>query len=329
MQNDTLRNTTHTLRKRYDSILRYSVTSYTNGEFHGNAACCHDIIVKTEYVTVYRPFLHRDLSPTCAQRITAAMVVPETSYVAEKDHSVSMDEKGVSLDLDVESGLQDDIPLKLNSVSLEWVNISYSIPAQKKSEAKTLIHPMSGHIAPGEMLAIMGTSGAGKSTLLDILAGRLISNNVTGQILTNQKAVDFSTFRKQSAYVMQSDALFPLLTVKETLYYAAHLGIQGKTYAEREAAALKTMKLLGLEHVKDTIVGDNLNRGLSGGEKRRVSIAVDIIHEPSVIFLDEPTSGTVHRSNYNLIFLFKNHLSCCQTAHTRLHLSNISRIRHK
>jgi ABC-type multidrug transport system ATPase subunit len=130
--------------------------------------------------------------------------------------------------------------------------------------------------------------------LLDILAGRLVSNNLTGEILANGKPVDFRSFRKQSGYVMQSDALFPLLTVKETLFYAAHLRIIGKTYAEREAQALSTMQLLRLEGVQNTIVGDELNRGLSGGEKRRVSIAVDIIHEPRVIFLDEPTSGTYY-----------------------------------
>ena len=208
----------------------------------------------------------------------------------------SMDEAGVSLDLDtVESGnisattSYDWIPSKQVSIALEWVNIGYRI--KTKTEEKTVIHPMSGRVDPGEMLAIMGTSGSGKTTLLDILAGRLISKNLTGHVLTNDRPVNFSTFRKQSGYVMQSDALFPLLTVKETLHYAAHLGIQGKTYAEREAAANSTMTLLRLEHVQDTIVGDNLNRGLSGGEKRRVSIAVDIIHEPPVIFLDEPTSG--------------------------------------
>jgi ABC-type multidrug transport system ATPase subunit len=89
---------------------------------------------------------------------------------------------------------------------------------------------------------------------------------------------------------MQSDALFPLLTVKETMHYAAHLRVEG-TYEERERVAEGTIKLLRLEHVSETIVGDDLNRGLSGGEKRRVSIAVDIVHQPSVIFLDEPTSG--------------------------------------
>jgi ABC-type multidrug transport system ATPase subunit len=207
-----------------------------------------------------------------------------------------MDEAGVSLDLEtIESGNTstripyDWIPSKQISISLEWVNIGYRV--KKMGDEKTILHPMTGRIDPGEMLAIMGTSGAGKTTLLDILAGRLISNNVTGHILTNDTPINYSTFRKQSGYVMQSDALFPLLTVKETLHYAAHLGIQGKTYAEREAAANSTMMLLRLEHVQDTIIGDNLNRGLSGGEKRRVSIAVDIIHEPPVIFLDEPTSG--------------------------------------
>ena len=206
----------------------------------------------------------------------------------------SMDEAGFSVDriqnrIDSTSAPYDWIPSKQVSIALEWVNIGYRI--KTKTEEKTVIHPMSGRVDPGEMLAIMGTSGSGKTTLLDILAGRLISKNVTGHILTNDMPVNYSTFRKQSGYVMQSDALFPLLTVKETLHYAAHLGIQGKTYAEREAAANSTMTLLRLEHVQDTIVGDNLNRGLSGGEKRRVSIAVDIIHEPPVIFLDEPTSG--------------------------------------
>jgi ABC-type multidrug transport system ATPase subunit len=210
------------------------------------------------------------------------------------DKASSMDEAGVSVDR-VAHGLTytrsffDWIPSEQLSISLEWVNIGYSI--KKTGLEKTILHPMSGRADPGEMLAIMGTSGAGKTTLLDILAGRLISNNVTGRILTNDTPINYSTFRKQSGYVMQSDALFPLLTVKETLHYAAHLGIQGKTYTEREAAANSTMMLLRLEHVQDTIIGDNLTRGLSGGEKRRVSIAVDIIHEPPVIFLDEPTSG--------------------------------------
>lgn len=203
--------------------------------------------------------------------------------------AANMDGNGVSVDIEM---AHDTIPQKQEMINLEWVNIKYHTAL--KGEKKTIIHPMSGSVDPGEMLAIMGTSGAGKSTLLDILSGRLISNNLTGQILVNERPVNFGKFRKQAAYVKQSDSLFPLLTVKETLHYAAHLGIRGQTYAEREAAAEKTLVLLGLKHAEDTIIGDNLNRGLSGGEKRRVSIAVDIIHEPRIIFLDEPTSGNMH-----------------------------------
>jgi len=135
-----------------------------------------------------------------------------------------------------------------------------------------------------------GTSGAGKSTLLDVLAGRIVSKDLTGSIMTNNKQMDKDVFRKKSGYVMQSDALFPLLTVRETIQYAAQLRCTG-TSEEKNNFAETTIKLLKLEDCADTIVGDNDNRGLSGGQKRRVSVAVDIIHSPSVIFLDEPTSG--------------------------------------
>ena len=211
---------------------------------------------------------------------------------SKKDRVVAatMDRNGVSVDIEM---AHDTIPKQQEIVNLEWININYHTAS--KVEKKTIIFPMSGRVDSGEMLAIMGTSGAGKSTLLDILSGRLISSNLTGQILVNESPVNFSKFRKQAAYVKQSDSLFPLLTVKETLHYAAHLGIRGQSYAEREVAAEKTMILLGLKHVENTIIGDNLNRGLSGGEKRRVSIAVDIIHEPRIIFLDEPTSGNIRR----------------------------------
>jgi ABC-type multidrug transport system ATPase subunit len=104
--------------------------------------------------------------------------------------------------------------------------------------------------------------------------------------LVNSKA-----FRKESGYVMQSDALFPLLTVRETFRYAAYLRVRGKTTAERNQIADELITELKLNKVADTIVGDDEHRGLSGGEKRRVSIGVDIVHFPSTIFLDEPTSG--------------------------------------
>ncbi len=110
-------------------------------------------------------------------------------------------------------------------------------------------------------------------------------------MLANGKPVDFTTLRRLSGYVMQSDALFPHLSVRETIRYAAYLRCHGKNEAECNAIAEDTIKLLHLESCADTIIGNDIIRGVSGGQKRRVTIAVDIVHQPSVIFLDEPTSG--------------------------------------
>lgn len=180
---------------------------------------------------------------------------------------------------------------------LEWIGIDYTVPIPEASRTvdgpkeKVLLHNMSGIARPGELLAIMGTSGAGKSTLLDVLSGRLESNLLKGTLTASGVPVDKRSFRKETGYVMQSDALFPLLTVRETIRYAAYLRIQNKTVQEKNETAEDIIKLLRLEKCADTIVGDDDHRGLSGGEKRRVSIAVDIVHFPPVIFLDEPTSG--------------------------------------
>ena len=89
--------------------------------------------------------------------------------------------------------------------------------------------------------------------------------------MANGATVDPRSFRKETGYVMQSDALFPLLTVRETMRYAAYLRVQGKTTAEKNALADSIISLLKLDKAADTIVGNDDHRGLSGGEKRRVS----------------------------------------------------------
>eukprot|EP01035_Chromulina_nebulosa_P019573 gene19573-25474_t len=196
------------------------------------------------------------------------------------------------------------IPLHSDSskgITLEWSHIKYIIPSGANGETKTILNNLHGKASPGELLAIMGTSGAGKSTLLDALAGRLISKGLSGHILSNGQKVDRKKFRREIGYVMQSDALFPLLTVQETIRFAAYLRIHDKTRQEKNVIADEMIKLLRLEHTANTIVGDDLNRGLSGGEKRRVSIGVDIVHRPKVVFLDEPTSGLDSSTALNVI----------------------------
>jgi len=173
---------------------------------------------------------------------------------------------------------------------LEFVDISYQVTTSAK-EKKTLIQPVSGLIRPKEMVCIMGQSGAGKSTMLDILAGRIhFSDQLTGSLLVNGSPVG-SSYKRVSGYVMQDDALYPLLTVRETFLFAACLRVSGKSYQEKQQLVEQTMSSLKLTSAANTIIGDDQKRGLSGGERRRVSIGVDTIHQPYIIFLDEPTSG--------------------------------------
>ncbi|KAK6922804.1 ABC-2 type transporter [Dillenia turbinata] len=155
---------------------------------------------------------------------------------------------------------------------------------------------------PWEILAIVGPSGAGKSSLLEILASRLTPQ--TASIFVNQKPIDKTRFKKMSGYVTQKDTLFPLLTVEETLMFSAKLQLR-LPQSQLSSRVKSLMQELGLSHVAGTRVGDDKVRGISGGERRRVSIGVDVVHDPKVLILDEPTSGLDSTSALQIIDMLK------------------------
>ncbi|XP_050875656.1 ABC transporter G family member 5 [Lathyrus oleraceus] len=191
----------------------------------------------------------------------------------------------------------------------------FNKPLKPEDEAKAGEMPGSGvkHVLkdvnciakPCEILAIVGPSGAGKSSLLEILAGRVSPQN-GGSILVNQEHVDKSQFRKISGYVTQKDTLFPLLTVEETMMFSAKLRLN--LPQEKLCSKVKSLiQELGLSHVARTRVGDGDDRirGISGGERRRVSIGVEVIHDPKVLILDEATSGLDSTSALQIIDMLK------------------------
>ncbi|EEF46051.1 ATP-binding cassette transporter, putative [Ricinus communis] len=155
---------------------------------------------------------------------------------------------------------------------------------------------------PWEILAIVGPSGAGKSSLLEVLAGRFAPQN--GSIFVNQSPMDKAQFNKISGYVTQRDTLFPLLTVEETLMFSAKLRLR-LPHSQLRSRVKSLVHELGLDHVATTRVGDDRVRGISGGERRRVSIGVDVIHDPEVLILDEPTSGLDSTSALQIIDMLK------------------------
>ncbi|KAJ8532336.1 hypothetical protein K7X08_012259 [Anisodus acutangulus] len=201
------------------------------------------------------------------------------------------------------------------SYTIETRNLSYVLPSlydefswifyckNPKRPQKFIIKDVNCEARPGEITAIAGPSGAGKTTLLEILAGKISPTKATGQVLVNGHPVNAKCFRRLSGYVTQEDALFPLLTVEETLMYSALLRLQGgKTESANRVGVL--IKELGLEHVAGSRVGGS-NRGISGGERRRVSIGVELVHDPAVILIDEPTSGLDSASALHVISLLQ------------------------
>ncbi|KAL3323610.1 hypothetical protein AABB24_037990 [Solanum stoloniferum] len=187
-----------------------------------------------------------------------------------------------------------------DGIYLSWKDLWVSVP-DKKVGRRPILEGISGYAQPGEVLAIMGPSGCGKSTLLDALAGRLASNTrQSGDILVNgrKQALAFGT----SAYVTQDDTLMATLTVKETVYYSAQLQLpQSMPLHEKKERAEETIKEMGLQEAMNTRIGGWSLKGLSGGQKRRVSICIEILTRPKLLFLDEPTSGLDSAASYHVM----------------------------
>ncbi|KAJ6977004.1 ABC transporter G family member 17-like [Populus alba x Populus x berolinensis] len=151
-------------------------------------------------------------------------------------------------------------------------------------------------------MAIMGPSGAGKSTFLDAIAGRIAGGSLQGSVRIDGKPVTTSYMKMISSYVMQDDQLFPMLTVFETFMFAAEVRLPPSvSRAEKKNRVHELLHQLGLTSATDTYIGNEGNRGVSGGERRRVSVGTDIIHKPSLLFLDEPTSGLDSTSAYSVV----------------------------
>ncbi|KAL3844760.1 hypothetical protein ACJIZ3_002163 [Penstemon smallii] len=190
--------------------------------------------------------------------------------------------------------------MKKQGCEIEAIGINYTI--HKHKNLKHVLKDVNLRAKPYELLAIVGLSGAGKSSLLQILAGEI--DPQSGTIYVNRKPLDKARFKKLSGYVKQKDTLFPLLTVEETLRFSAkfRLRLSNRDLSSRVESL---MKELGLSHVASTRVGDEKVRGISGGERRRVSIGVEAIHEPEILILDEPTSGLDSTSALQIIDMLK------------------------
>ena len=171
-------------------------------------------------------------------------------------------------------------------IVLSAVNIEYRYPLSQNG-----IRPFSFSEESGQLIGIMGVSGSGKSTLLNVLNGKLKPRR--GKILINSNDIhrDAAKIEGQIGFVPQDDLLIEELSVYQNLYYNAKLCF-GNLKEERISEIVeKVLKDLGLDEIRDLKVGNPLNKFISGGQRKRLNIGLELMREPSILFIDEPTSG--------------------------------------
>lgn len=189
---------------------------------------------------------------------------------------------------------------KEEQYGLEWKDLS--VVVKKGKAQKTILKPITGLAEPGHVLAIMGPSGSGKTTMLDALAGRLLLSKRRGSVTINGFVPTQSQREALVSYVPQEDSMMGAFTVRESLCFAMRFHYGFRLSRDKCQDIINdTLDLVGLRNAADTVVGDVFRKGLSGGQKRRLSLGVELVKKPSVLVLDEPTSGLDSASAFGVM----------------------------
>nr|XP_033815296.1 broad substrate specificity ATP-binding cassette transporter ABCG2 isoform X2 [Geotrypetes seraphini] len=197
--------------------------------------------------------------------------------------------------------------------TMSFHNICYKVKVRtgscccRKTTEREILSDINGIMRPG-INAILGPTGSGKSSLLDILAARKDPYGLSGEVLIDG-APQPANFKCMSGYVVQDDVVMGTLTVRENLQFSAALRLPMTVrQKEKDARINQVIKELGLTKVADSKVGTQLIRGVSGGERKRTNIGMELITDPAVLFLDEPTTG-LDASTANAVLLLLKRMS--------------------
>jgi len=171
-----------------------------------------------------------------------------------------------------------------------------------KPMGKSVLSNVSFYLKPGTMTLILGPPGGGKTSLFNILTNRVKMGQFSGEVLFNGKEINPINHNRMVSYVNQLDIHLAPLTLKQTLMFSAECQLpEDTTYEEKERRVDCVMRMLGVKHREDVIVGDQVLRGISGGEKRRTSIGIEAVKAPTLICMDEPTTGLDSQAAYDIL----------------------------
>ncbi|MCL7050140.1 hypothetical protein MKW94_005986 [Papaver nudicaule] len=233
---------------------------------------------------------------------------------------------------DIEAGITKKVRMEPTlPIHLKFTDVTYKVIIKKVRTTieKDILNGITGSASPGEVLALMGPSGSGKTTLLNLLGGRLRDPLTTGGSVSYNNLPYSKSLKRRIGFVTQDDVLFPHLTVRETLTYAALLRLpKALSKHEKKERAMDVICELGLERCQDTMIGGSFVRGVSGGERKRVCIGNEIIINPSLLLLDEPTSGLDSTTALRIVLMLHDIAEAGKTVVTTIHQPS-SRLFHK
>ncbi|KAJ5809614.1 uncharacterized protein N7503_001832 [Penicillium pulvis] len=218
------------------------------------------------------------------------------------------DSNAGSPDLDLERNEARGFLMNGSVSQFSWSGLNVTVKDRQTKQPRDLIHDISGDVRQGELVALMGPSGCGKTTLLNVLARRPATSGakVTGETYVNGATVESSAFGRMTSYVEQEDALIGSMTVRETLKFAADLSLPSSVSKRQRMERIRTLlEAFGIQKQADSLIGTPIRKGISGGQKRRVSVASQLITCPKILFLDEPTSGLDSTASYEVISYVK------------------------
>ncbi|KAG7835317.1 hypothetical protein KL943_002632 [Ogataea angusta] len=235
-----------------------------------------------------------------AGTIVGCAAIIGLGFYGIKRSPLFMDEGVVQLPPDDDPDMHDSLLDDYKPAIFSFENVSYTVAGKK------VLNNAFGLVEPGECMAIMGGSGAGKTTLLDIIAGKNKGGEASGTFYVNGERIttkqDLVHFQKSVGFVNQEDFLIPTLSVYETVLNSALLRLpRNMSMATKKAKVNQILAELRILHIKDKLIGSDFERGISGGEKRRVAIACELVTSPSILFLDEPTSGLDGYNAFNVV----------------------------
>ncbi|KAL0341974.1 UNVERIFIED_CONTAM: ABC transporter G family member 35 [Sesamum calycinum] len=221
--------------------------------------------------------------------------------------------------------------LPFTPLSMSFDNVSYFVdmPQAMKEKGATeeklqLLCELTGAFRPGVLTALMGVSGAGKTTLMDVLAGRKTRGYIKGEIRISGFPKRQETFARISGYCEQNDIHSPQVTIHESLIYSAFLRLPKEVGKEEKLIFVgEVMHLVELDDLKDAIVGIPGVTGLSTEQRKRLTIAVELVANPSILFMDEPTSGLDARAAAIVMRTVRNTVDTGRTVVCTIHQPGI------